>query len=306
MASVSNSFSYYPFGMMLPARKFTSENYRYGFNGKENDDDVKGAGNQQDYGMRIYDYRLGRFLSMDPMFKKFAFSSTYNAMDNNPILLVDHYGKEPTKHNSVGLSEYVTLIKQINNIDALARIYKADWDPTGKVYEKRYLYSDKWGWLDMRHFAAAAWRSDNLFFSEKGTLKEGEQTENDQFQRNDPSGFDYEDLTSNLIGVYFLVYLESNEAQENDFQTNLKNYLTELGFVDNPLTTAPNALNGTLPKTHDTSTGEKNYSYLPKYATERLDGDLDSKIISFLINYLGNNSFDRRNADSKEKSNVKK
>src|SRR4249919_2797107 len=36
--------------------------YRYGFNGKENDNEVKGQGDQQDYGMRIYDSRLGRFL----------------------------------------------------------------------------------------------------------------------------------------------------------------------------------------------------------------------------------------------------
>jgi RHS repeat-associated protein len=41
--------------------------YRYGFNGKENDNEAKGEGNQQDYGMRIYDPRLGRFLSMDPL-----------------------------------------------------------------------------------------------------------------------------------------------------------------------------------------------------------------------------------------------
>ena len=33
--------------------------YRYGFNGKENDNEVKGDGNQQDYGMRIYEPRHG-------------------------------------------------------------------------------------------------------------------------------------------------------------------------------------------------------------------------------------------------------
>ncbi len=45
--------------------------YRYGFNGKENDNEVKGSGNQQDYGMRIYDPRVGRFLSVDPMTKNY-------------------------------------------------------------------------------------------------------------------------------------------------------------------------------------------------------------------------------------------
>jgi RHS repeat-associated protein len=51
--------------------------YRYGFNGKENDNDVKGEGNQQDYGMRIYDTRLGRFLSVDPLTRKYPYYSPY-------------------------------------------------------------------------------------------------------------------------------------------------------------------------------------------------------------------------------------
>jgi RHS repeat-associated protein len=45
--------------------------YRYGFNGKENDNEVKGEGGQQDYGMRIYDPRLGKFLSVDPLAKEY-------------------------------------------------------------------------------------------------------------------------------------------------------------------------------------------------------------------------------------------
>src|SRR5688500_4005901 len=45
--------------------------YRYGYNGKETDNEVKGAGNQYDYGMRIYDSRLAKFLSTDPLTKDF-------------------------------------------------------------------------------------------------------------------------------------------------------------------------------------------------------------------------------------------
>jgi RHS repeat-associated protein len=40
--------------------------YRYGFNGKEKYDEVKvSAGTQYDYGFRIYDPRIGKFLSRD-------------------------------------------------------------------------------------------------------------------------------------------------------------------------------------------------------------------------------------------------
>jgi hypothetical protein len=40
------------------------KNYRYGFNGKEEDDEVKGDGNQQDYGMEDFMIRDWEFLSV--------------------------------------------------------------------------------------------------------------------------------------------------------------------------------------------------------------------------------------------------
>ncbi|PUZ21866.1 hypothetical protein DCC81_25100 [Chitinophaga parva] len=47
---VVNANDYYPFGALIPERTYNNVNdkYRYGFNGKENDNDVKGVGNQQD------------------------------------------------------------------------------------------------------------------------------------------------------------------------------------------------------------------------------------------------------------------
>jgi len=70
------------------------DRYRFGFNGKENDNEVKGQGNQQDYGMRIYDPRLGRFLSVDPISKKFPELSPYQFASNTPIWAIDMDGLE--------------------------------------------------------------------------------------------------------------------------------------------------------------------------------------------------------------------
>ncbi len=72
--------------------------YRYGFNGKENDDEVKGEGNEQDYGMRIYDTRLGRFLSVDPMYRKYPELTPYQFAGNTPIQAIDVDGLEPKTH----------------------------------------------------------------------------------------------------------------------------------------------------------------------------------------------------------------
>jgi RHS repeat-associated protein len=90
--------------MTMPGRKFTLGEYRYGFNGKEKDDEVSGDGNQYDYGMRIYNPRLGRFLSTDPLGSKYPWLTPYQYASNSPIALIDIDGAEggvPPNDNKV-------------------------------------------------------------------------------------------------------------------------------------------------------------------------------------------------------------
>jgi RHS repeat-associated protein len=85
---------YYPFGMLQPGRSYNAGGYRYGFNGKENDNEVKGVGQQQDYGFRIYDPRIGKFLSVDPLTKDYSELTPYQFASNRPIDGVDLDGGE--------------------------------------------------------------------------------------------------------------------------------------------------------------------------------------------------------------------
>ena len=81
--------------MQMPGRKYTSATqYRYGFNGKEEDDEVSGDGNQYDYGFRIYNPRIGRFLSVDPLTNKYPELSPYQFASNMPIIAIDLDGEE--------------------------------------------------------------------------------------------------------------------------------------------------------------------------------------------------------------------
>jgi RHS repeat-associated protein len=84
----------YPFGMHMPGRSFSSGSYRYGFNGMESDDEIKGDGNSLDFGARIYDSRLGRWLSVDPYATKYVGIGPYTFVDNKPIWAVDSKGKD--------------------------------------------------------------------------------------------------------------------------------------------------------------------------------------------------------------------
>lgn len=76
--------------MQQPGRVFNSSSYRYGFNGKENDPEIK----TQDYGFRIYDYRLAKFLSVDPLTKEYPELTPYQFASNTPIKAVDLDGLE--------------------------------------------------------------------------------------------------------------------------------------------------------------------------------------------------------------------
>jgi len=80
--------------MMMPGRQYNSTGYRYGFNGKENDNEVKGTGNSVDYGLRVYDPRIGKFLSADPLSYKFPYYSPYHFAGNSPIMNLDLDGAE--------------------------------------------------------------------------------------------------------------------------------------------------------------------------------------------------------------------
>lgn len=89
--------NYYPYGMIIPnENNLTSSNsYRYGFNGMEKDDEVKGNGNSYSTEFRFYDPRVGRWLSLDPLMHKYPNISPYAAFNNNPIYFVDPQGDDP-------------------------------------------------------------------------------------------------------------------------------------------------------------------------------------------------------------------
>ncbi len=95
VADVITAQDYYPFGMQMPGRIFQgSDGYRYGFNGKEMDNEVSGNGNQYDYGFRIYNPRIAKFLSVDPLTASYPWLTPYQFAQNDPIRNIDIDGLE--------------------------------------------------------------------------------------------------------------------------------------------------------------------------------------------------------------------
>jgi len=112
---VISTTDYYAFGSPMPGRDYNSIDYRYGFNGKEKDNEVKGNGNSLDFGARMYDSRLGRWLSMDPLASKYSGWSAYNYTLNNPIYFVDPDGEDVLVHKNLTGSTKTVYDKMTSN-----------------------------------------------------------------------------------------------------------------------------------------------------------------------------------------------
>jgi len=98
----------YAFGSNQPNRSFfdADGSGTFGFNGMLKDNEIKGEGNSYDFGARIYDPRIGRFLSTDPATKLYPYYSPYQFAGNKPIDHIDYNGEHEWKityiHNSSG------------------------------------------------------------------------------------------------------------------------------------------------------------------------------------------------------------
>jgi RHS repeat-associated protein len=102
-AIVINANDYYPFGMQMPGRKYnrSTKRYRFGFNGKEADKEAMKEGNMYDYGFRIYNPRIAKFLSVDPLTKGYPWYTPYQFAGNKPINCVDLDGAEERPYYSI-------------------------------------------------------------------------------------------------------------------------------------------------------------------------------------------------------------
>jgi len=68
--------------------------YRYGFQGQEMDDEVKGEGNSVNYKYRMHDPRVGRFFAVDPLASSYPYNSPYAFSENSTIAFIELEGLE--------------------------------------------------------------------------------------------------------------------------------------------------------------------------------------------------------------------
>jgi RHS repeat-associated protein len=145
--------------------------YFYGFNGMQKDDEIKGQGNSYDFGARMYDSRVGRWLTIDPKANKYPDMSPYNAYVNNPIYFIDPDGEEPIKPQAGTIAGFVKTINTTGTYSGIKTGVDAANAMKGfsltkmeggrpmpqntqriNTFSDKYIYTEKGGWIDMAHF----------------------------------------------------------------------------------------------------------------------------------------------------------
>ncbi|MBK8317012.1 MAG: hypothetical protein IPL01_24580 [Acidobacteria bacterium] len=171
---------------------------------------------------RYFSCVQGRFTSVDP--KEIAFEpkdakylgyllnpqnwNRYTYVLNHPLALVDLDGREPNKLQAGTAQQIVAVIQQIerdnptsSRTEILQKVdahFRALDDQAGPA---RYVYTEKSGWIDAKHFFAAA--NEAQTFGEVLTVLGGYRVEFNQWLAGDPSAGSYEDVGSNYAGADF-------------------------------------------------------------------------------------------------------
>jgi RHS repeat-associated protein len=78
----------------MPGRYGNTEDYRYGFQGQESDDEITGSESHIAFKYRVHDARLGRFFSIDPLAPNYPRNAPYAFSENDVIRAVELEGAE--------------------------------------------------------------------------------------------------------------------------------------------------------------------------------------------------------------------
>ena len=93
---------------------FIDGNKRTGFNGKERDPASEWGQTSYDYGARIYNPEIAKFLSVDPLSKDLAHISPYQYSENRPIDHVDKDGEKKIYYLKLIDGDKVTILVIVN------------------------------------------------------------------------------------------------------------------------------------------------------------------------------------------------
>jgi RHS repeat-associated protein len=218
VADVVSYSDYFPFGMQMPGRNGSTGDYRYGFQGQEKDDEIKGEGNSINYKYRMHDPRIGRFFAVDPLADEYPWNSPYAFSENVVIHMVELEGleasstKDKAKDTESGKTE-ITMTFKLKAVDNTEEMSSSEIEElkieTAAFIEDVYSYEDD----DTKITTTVEWGEDNTLeveFTDEVVDKNGVFT-----------------MPPNIIGK--TQHMGKNSTQTNNFQVRVGTLETKDG-----------------------------------------------------------------------------
>ena len=214
---------YTTFGTVNQNRSFSSQSYRYGFNGKEKDDEINVNGGEYDFGARIYDSRLGRWLTIDPQ-HQFRLSP-YLSFANNPILLID-----PDGGWIPGVDDNGRIILTAEKGDNIKTLYTFFG---GKKNAEKYLptvYTGKIApKMEITTGTKIAFNTKNIFSKAIGDAKNPDNKAKYEDPKDDESGKNYNCHTEALNAARGLEFHNKPNTDIDERNADIKENFENVG-----------------------------------------------------------------------------
>jgi len=149
MLNIRNKSSHPSFGSAITDMQYvndTNRSYRYGFNNQEKDNEINVDRGCYDFGARIYDNRIGRWMSIDPELNKAPQYSPYVFCMNKPIIFNDPDGEwvkycvtkyYTDKNGMPHEKKWYNILKKTTAIDIVATVHNL------KIFAKDILIEEK-------------------------------------------------------------------------------------------------------------------------------------------------------------------
>jgi RHS repeat-associated protein len=170
--------------MQLPNRhgSVDSDSYRYGFQGQERDDEVKGEGNSYNYTYRMHDPRLMRFFAVDPLFRKYPHNSPYAFSENRVIDGLELEGLEYITFHHYRSGDQVDTVfeehyKTRNNLGVVFGMSSVSYAEEGRGIKHIYYqcgpdgpvaYDEDWDQRQGGSFSKSAWATHGFYSGGSG------------------------------------------------------------------------------------------------------------------------------------------
>jgi RHS repeat-associated protein len=206
--------------MSMQGREYAGnggEGMRYGYNGQERLQELNSQGDAYEFEYRIHDARVGRFLSVDPLYKEYPWNSTYAFAENDVIRCIDIEGLEKWFAQSKSSAKLYNTFLSLININKLLKdeLYSPTHIKSKENNVQVYLFAST------QLSYSANMNPDNFFNEVKSIWNFSRMTDKEKVKYKE----DYGDEAYNSINNKLSIFEEANfdfKRYYKDFKKGIK------------------------------------------------------------------------------------